>query len=882
MVKKWKKSFGKSFPSKPNIKLPNPKLKLKLSPAKLKVLVTLAYLALFFIIVAAVGVVIVFVSYSRDLPNPNRLLERSEELSTKIYDRKGTPILEVYGEKNRVLVSIDDVSSHIIHATLAAEDADFYHHSGFSIRGMLRAIRNTATGEGLQGGSTITQQSVKNALLTQDRTISRKIKEMILSLQLENKYTKDQILQMYLNETPYGGQNYGIYTASKAYFNKLPSELNLEEAAYLAGLPQSPSYYSQFGSNPEAGIERKNYILYLMNERGWLDSNGVRRYISDEEYEVAKEAPLDFQSAAISFEAPHFVFYVKRLLADMFGEDVVEQRGLQVTTTLDLDLQMQAQEIVYDNVEASKSYNVGNGSLVALDPQTGQILAMVGSKGYFLESEPTGCISGITGENSCTFEPHLNVTMAHRQPGSSIKPITYATMLSQGYTAAFPFLDVETEFPGSRPDKPYIPENYDGIFRGPMSLRKSLGNSLNIPAVKALSIVGIDSMIDQAEKMGITSFGDRSRFGLALTLGGGEVSLLELTGAYSVFPAQGRFRQPTPFLEVRDAHGNVLYKYRDTGGKSALEPEVAFLINDILSDDGARSAAFGANSLLNIPGHRVAVKTGTTDDKRDNYAIGYTPSLVAGVWVGNNNNDEMNPYIASGITGATPIWRDFMMAYLEDKEPQDFPVPSTVHKVTIDELTGMLPFEDFPTRAEWFIKGTEPTARSSWYQKLEICKVDGRLASKACRDADKTAEKTFVKITAEKPEWQNAVDQWVKDNYKDSKYFPPTMTSRVEFDGDDPKDMDPKLEFTGLDNGDTIPLKYRLQVEISAVDDIEKVSIYKNGERVTEDKSAPYGYTFEFSPGDVGKTVEFSAKAVDEDGRDGTKTIKVTIGNTES
>jgi membrane peptidoglycan carboxypeptidase len=848
---------------------------------KMKFLISLAYVVLLFIAISVVGVIIVFAGYSRDLPNPNSLLERSEELSTKLYDRNGTPILEVYGEKNRILVNVKDVSQHVIHATLSVEDSNFYIHKGFSPRGMLRAVRNMLTGEGLQSGSTITQQAVKNALLTQDRTISRKIKEIILALQLESKYTKDQIIQMYLNETPYGGQNYGIYTAAKAYFNKDPKDLSIAESAYMAGLPQSPSFYSYFGSNPEAGMERKNYVLYLMNERGWIQSDGKRYYLSDEDYEVAKAEELKFQAAAVSFEAPHFVLYVKQLLADMFGEEVLEQGGLQVTTTLDLELQKKAQDIVFNEVEASKAMNVGNGALVALDSQTGQVLAMVGSKGYFLDSEPEGCTSGITGEGSCTFEPNLNVALSKRQPGSAIKPITYATLLSKGYTVSYPFIDVETSFEGSSVDKPYIPENYDGKFRGPMSLRKSLGNSLNIPAVKALKLAGIDSMIDLAESMGITTFGDRSRFGLALTLGGGEVKLLELTGAFSVFPSGGTFRPPTPLLEVKDARGNVLYKYVDTKGNKVLDPGVAFLISDVLSDDGARAEVFGTGSLLNIPGHKVAVKTGTTDDKRDNYAIGFTPSVTVGVWVGNNNNDKMDPYVSSGVTGATPIWRKFMIEYLSDKQPQNFNTPDNVHKVEVDELTGMKPFDDFKTRNEWFIKGTEPVAKSDWYQKIEVCEEDGLIASDSCRDADDTEEKTFIKITAELPEWQNAVDKWVNEKHSgDEKYFPPTMVSGLEFDsdGDVKTDVSPKVGFVNLTDNDRIPLVYRIQVEVSSPNDIDRVKIYIGDNKVTEDKSYPYGFDMTFKPEDAGKEVKLKAIAIDDDGRDGEKVVTVRVG----
>ena len=848
-----------------------------------KRLLMLTYLTTFVfvgMVLGTLGIFLLFVVFSADLPNPYVLLERSTELSTKLYDRNGTPIFEVYGEKNRQLITLENVSPNILHATLSVEDSNFYQHQGFDFRGMIRALMNTATGEGLQGGSTLTQQVVKNVLLTQERTLARKVKELILSLQLENKYSKDEIIQMYLNETPYGGQNYGILTASRAYFNKDPKDLSVAEAAYLAGLPQRPSYYSHFGSNPEAGLERKDYVLYLMNERGWISSDGKRHFLNDEEYELAKKEELNFQSVSVPFKAPHFVFYVKQQLAEKFGEEAVEQGGLQVTTSIDLELQEQAQQIVYEEVENAKGLNVGNGGLVAIDPKTGQILSMVGSKGYFLESEPAGCITGITGENSCLFEPNLNVTTADRQPGSAIKPITYATMLSKGYTAAFPLLDVPTSFEGSSPEKPYIPENYDGKFRGPMPVRKALGNSLNIPAVKALKIVGIDSMIDQAEKMGISTLKDRSRYGLALTLGGGEVKLLELSNAFAVFANGGVYKEPISILEVKDSNGRVLYKWRDNGGTRVLSEEVAFLISDILSDDGARSEVFGFGSLLNIPGHQVAVKTGTTDDKRDNYAIGFNKNIVIGTWVGNNNNDAMNPYIASGITGATPVWNRTMTAYLKDKTDDKFSPPKNVQKWEVDSLTGMQPFGDSSKRAEWFVKGTEPTARSTWYEEIEICKVDGKIANDECKDAGETEVKTFVRIQAELPEWQSEVDKWVYENFReDDKYFPPTTTSHLKFDedGDIENENDVFVDVVSLSNGDKVGFSFRLSVEVSAANDISEVRIYDGDNQVTADESYPYGYNFSYKSEDAGEH-EFSIVAEDEKGNEGKTKIKLIVG----
>ncbi|MBU0534777.1 transglycosylase domain-containing protein [Patescibacteria group bacterium] len=839
------------------------------------------YLASIALVLVAGGfflVIIVFAVFSRDLPNPNQLLERTYELSTRFYDKNGELLYEVYGDKNRTLVKLEDVSPDVAHATLSAEDSEFYLHKGYSLRGIFRALKNIVTGGGLQGGSTLTQQAIKNSLLTQDRTITRKIKELILSLQLENRYTKDEIMQMYLNESPYGGLNYGIYSAAKAYFNKTPKDLTLSESAYLAGLTQSPTYYSQFGSNPEAGIERRNYVLYLMKERGWVAADGKRYYISQEEHDRAREEVLKFDMEKVPVEAPHFVYYVKQFLVDILGTEAVETGGLRVTTTLDLKAQRLAQDIVTKEIETNKkSLNMYNGVMVVLDPKTGGILAMVGSRGYNLDPEPLNCVSGGTGENSCKFDPYVNVTMSKRQPGSAIKPITYATLLSQGYTAAYPLLDVPTKFEGAAPDQPYVPVNYDGKFRGPMSMRKALGNSINVAAVKALKIAGIGNMIDQAEKMGITTFKDRTRYGLALTLGGGETKLLELTGAFAVFADKGIYKQPIPIIEVTDSKGNVIYRPSDTN-KRVLSEENAFIISDILSDDGARSEVFGAGSLLNIYGRQVAVKTGTTDDKRDNYAIGYTPSVVAGVWVGNNNNEKMNPYVASGISGATPIWNKFMTAYLKDNPVEKFEAPKTVKKMEVDKLTGGLPYKDYDKRNEWFAQNTEPTAVSDWYQRITICEVDGRIANSGCIDADKDKTVDFIKVKAELPIWQSDVDAWIKENYNnDKKYFPPLMTSKLEFDGDSVSNKDEVFtQIVGIKSGDLVPLTFRLTAEVSCANDVDKVTFYMDDENKGEDSKAPYAKTFELKASDIG-IHKFRVVAKDDKGNKGEHEISLNV-----
>ena len=432
---------------------------------KRKILVYSTFIAtssFFLLIIGIVGMFILFAVISPFLPNPNRLRQRNTELSTRITDKNGKTLFEVYGEKNRTLAKFSEVSPNLINATLATEDSTFYEHKGFYLVGIVRAVFNRLRGQGLQGGSTITQQVVKNTLLSQERTLWRKVKEFILSLEIENKYTKEEILQLYLNESPYGGQNYGVYTASASYFSKKPSELTLAEAAYLAGLPQRPTYYSPYSSDPKAGVNRQRTVLKLMREKGWVGSDRKRYTITEEEYNKALAEELTFSSITRSIHAPHFVFYVRSLLAEKYGQDFVETGGLQVTTSLDLELQETAERIVAEELEKAKGLRVGNGSLVAIDPKTGYILAMVGSKDFFSDPEPEGCNPGTTGEGSCVFEPSVNTALSERQPGSSIKPITYAALLSKGYTVAFPFLDVPTTFPLGEGYPDYKPVNYDG------------------------------------------------------------------------------------------------------------------------------------------------------------------------------------------------------------------------------------------------------------------------------------------------------------------------------------------------------------------------------------------------------------------------------------
>lgn len=583
--------------------------------------------------------------YSRGLPDPNKIMERNVAQSTKIYDSEGKTILyEIHGEEKRTLVKLEDIPDSVKWATIAAEDENFYYHHGIDIKAIVRtAITNILRNE-RAGGSTITQQFVKNAILTSEKRYSRKLKELILSWQMENKFSKDEILQMYLNEIPYGSTSYGIQSAAQTFLGKDAKDLSLAESALLAAIPNAPSYFSPYGNNVDKLYERKDWILGRM-----ADLN----YITQDEAEAAQAEEFKFKLKRESITAPHFVMYVRQELSDMFGEKFVEQGGLKVYTTLDLDKQKIAEEAVLNGVEArSAQFGFNNAALIALDPTTGKILAMVGSKDYF--------------DN--TIDGNVNITTRLRQPGSSLKPMVYAALFKKGYTPATILFDVNTVF--KTESQNYEPQNYDGGEHGPVTIRTALQGSLNIPAVKAMYLVGVDHALDFFEMLGYSSFEERSRFGLALALGGGEVQLLEHAAAYSVFPSEGIYHEPAAILRVEDSEGNILFEYKDKS-RRALDSNIAKMINNVLSDNNARAYVFGTNSPLALPGRPVAAKTGTTNDNRDAWTMGYTPSLVAGVWAGNNDNSKMYNN-AGGGSVAAPIWNEFMRRALEGSEVEQF------------------------------------------------------------------------------------------------------------------------------------------------------------------------------------------------------------------
>ncbi len=634
----------------------------------------------YFLLGSIVTLIMVFVYQSyvfvKSLPLPNMIGKVNYSLSTHIYDRNGKVLYEIYHDQNRTPVILDELPKYIAEATVAIEDKDFYHHNGISlVSGILRAIRDMALHHGLQGGSTITQQLVKSSLLTPERTIQRKIKEMILALWTERLYTKNQILEMYLNQVAYGGSSYGIEEAAQTYFGKQAKDLSLDEAALLAGLPQAPSTYSPF-NNPEAAVKRRNEVLQAMEEQ---------RYISMNTMNQAEKAPLKIVPPKTTIRAPHFVFYTKANLESLYGIAQVEEGGLKVTTTLDLDIQNEAEKIVNEELAKLTGMHVTNAAVLITRPSTGEILAMVGSADYF--NSPSGA---------------FNVTTALRQPGSSIKPIMYSLALQKGFTEATIINDSPTVFsvPGS---PPYRPVNYDNKFHGNVPLRYALANSFNVPAVKTLNAIGVSNFVNFAQQMGITTWTHPERYGLSLTLGGAEVKMVDMSEAFGVLANEGYKVPITGFLKVDGANGEVLNELRPFRTR-VLDPGIAYIMSDILSDNFARQWEFGSHSSLEIPGYRVAVKTGTTNDVKDNWTIGYTPDFLVAVWVGNNDNTPMNRYLVSGITGAAPIWNRIMSYLLKNYGPDNqwYTMP--------DDVVGKTCYFG---RTEYFIKGTENAVHCS-------------------------------------------------------------------------------------------------------------------------------------------------------------------------
>lgn len=654
--KAWNKSAQKKRKKKKKLSLPF--FSDERFGGKLKLIV----LILFSIFIIGIGVLIYLL---KDLPSPKNLTSNDNyNVSTQIFDRNGILLYEIFADENRTPISINDLPDHVSQAAIAIEDRRFYSHFGFDVIGITRAaVANIQGGRITEGGSTITQQLVKNALLTKEKTLKRKIKEAILAVMTEALYTKEEILEMYLNYISYGGTAVGIESAANHYFDKHAKDLTLAEASLLAGLPQAPSRYSPFASDGTRSKERQKEVLNRMAEDG---------YISELEAADAASQNLEFALSTTDIKAPHFVFYVRDLLYEKYGVEEVEKGGLRVLTSLDLELHQAAQASLSAEIATLDRYRVGNGAAMVIKPNTGEVLSMVGSKDYF-DIENDG---------------QVNVALAERQPGSSIKPIMYATafqnkILNPGTI----LLDVPTCF--ELPGQPqYCPKNYDGTFKGPVSVRDSLGNSLNIPAVKGVKALGVEPFMEQATKMGITTWNDPSQYGLSLALGGGEVRMIDLAETFAVIANQGVRVPINPILEITNFRGQLLEKYdpekvrenldylneydgeeEKDGLVRVMDKGPAYMTAHIMQDNNARVQAFGSRSQLVIPNQVVSAKTGTTNNLKDNWTVGFTPEHLTITWVGNNDNTSMNQYLVSGVTGAAPIWNDIMSYVLQGREP---------------------------------------------------------------------------------------------------------------------------------------------------------------------------------------------------------------------
>ncbi len=648
---------------------------------------------------------------AKELPSPEQFADRQINQSTKIYDRTGETLLyEIHGEEKRTIVPFEEIPDFVKQATISVEDREFYSHKAFDWRAIIRALFvNIIKGRVVQGGSTITQQLAKNAFLSPERTYERKLKELILAYWIEQRYSKDEILNLYLNQISYGANAYGIESASRTYFNKSAKDLNLAEAAILAALPKAPSYYSPWGSHKEELEQRKVYILEQMFKSGFID---------EEEKERAGNSKIKFSEQNIGLiKAPHFVMMVKEFLVEKYGEEILEKGGLNVITTLDWKFQKAAEQTIEDGAKRNAElYDGRNAALVAQDPKTGQILALVGSKDYLAEPEPIGCEPGKT----CQFEGNFNVaSQALRQPGSAFKPLAYITAFQKGYSPETVVFDLPTEFSTYGNTCPltginffdnnslcFHPENFDRQFRGPVNLRNALAQSINVPSVKVLYLAGINDSIKTAQNFGITTLTDPSRYGLSLVLGGGEVKLIDLVGAYSVFAQEGVKHRQAFILEVKNSQGKVLEKYLDQATQ-IIEPQYAKLINNILLDAEARSPLFQNSLNLTVfEGREAALKTGTTNDYRDAWTIGYTPSLIVGVWAGNNNNKPMQKQ-AGSILAAIPIWHDFMSKVLENYPIEFFNKAEQINQ-TKPMLNGEYIFNNETHNILYYINKNDP------------------------------------------------------------------------------------------------------------------------------------------------------------------------------
>jgi len=802
-------------------------------------LVTFGFIAF---VVLLIGVAVAFGFFARNLPSPDKLSEKNFQQSTKIYDRNGVLLYNIYGEQNRTLVTLDKIPADLKHATIAIEDKNFYKHKGFDPMGILRAVKGVVLERKFTGASTLTQQLVKNALLTPERTVTRKIKEFMLAVQIERRYTKDQILQIYLNEIPYGGTAWGTEAAANQYFAKHVWELTLVESAILAGLPQRPTAYSPFGTDPDAYKARTKDVLRRMREDGYITR--------EQEKKAMEQLPsVKFASFGQNILAPHFSLYVKNLLEQKYGEGLVQGGGLNVTTSLDIKVQDMAAAAVKNQVAAEKNLKVGNGAAVIEDVKTGQILAWVGSKDYFAKDIP--------GQFDI-------VSQAVRQPGSALKPFNYITGFEKGYTPATMFLDIKTDFGGG-----YAPGNYCNCFNGPLPVRTALGSSRNIPAVKMLGVNGVAEMLKTLKDFGITTLNDPNLYGLSLTLGGGGIKLLELTNAYSVLGNEGRYVSPVVILKVTDSKGRVLEEYKPAAKpRQVVNPEHAYLINNILSDPTAKYLDYGTYwaNRLNFRAD-LAVKTGTSEMKIDNWAFGYTSSYAIGTWVGNNDNSPMHPSLSSGVTGAAPIYREIAEKFLAGKKVEKWSQPAGVVSATVDALSGMKPGKySGQTKQEVFTKWQVPTQEDDMHKEVKICKPTGLLASPSCEAAGLVESRIYTIM----------YDPYTKLFQPTFRLCSPSPCPPTEVDPNiyTPTSDDLAIVITTPSNDQNVATSFDVKANVTGPNQIVMVEFYLDAVLVGSDPTSPYSVTYNSVP--PGKhTVK--VKAYDSSGSSKQVSIQVKV-----
>jgi len=781
--------------------------------------VVLKWLAVFFAI-CIISIFLFFIFLYYILPDPSDLDKRILPQSTKIYDRTGEKLLfEIHGEEQRTFVTLDDIPDYVKRATIAIEDKAFYEHGGISLWGIFRGVvLQKLRGRPVQGGSTLTQQFIKNSILSPERTVWRKMKEWVLAYKLEKRYSKDEIFEMYLNEIPYGSTSYGIESASQRYFGKSVRDINIAEAAILAALPQGPTRYSPYGSNVDLLIGRQQYIIDLMAEQGYLD---------EQEVEAAKLFELEFSPPVSNIKAPHFVMYIKEQLENEYGVKNIEQGGYRIITSLDLYKQEIAEEVITELTENyEEKWEATNASLVSIDPKTGQILAMVGSRDYFNDE----------------IDGQVNIATAKRQPGSSLKPLIYAASFLKGYTPETILYDVVTDF--SNTDEPYEPHNYDNEEHGPVTIRKALAGSLNIPAVKAIYLAGIDKVLDLAQEIGYSTLKDRDRFGLSLVLGGGEVKLIEHVNAYSAFAREGILRPITGILRIENNDGEIVEEFEDQE-KKVLDPKVARTINNILSDNNARTYAFGANNWLTLGNRPVAAKTGTTNDYRDAWTIGYTPSIVTGVWVGNNDNSKMKRGAAGGAIAA-PIWHDYMEKVLGDTPIEFFKTPvipktgkpvldgeaGTMQTVKIDKASGLLATEYTP---ESFIEERIFTKPHSILYYVNKNDPTGDVPKKPEKDPQFEL-------------WESRILEWAKEQASSTEDIITDTAPPTEYDDLHIPENKPQIEIITPSNNQVImePL-LNVRVRVNAPRGVDRVEYSINDILIFSNSQKPYYMEKDFS-----------------------------------